>query len=111
MCRKMGEMLYLEGDRLKTFKNWPIEYIRPEDLAAAGFYYCPLSTPSSKTDIVYFALQEFTKNSTIGDDRVRCFACNLEISSWKPGDNPFADHKLAVPNCRFVRLLERVCNK
>ena len=31
--------LRLESVRLKTFAKWPLDFIRPADLAQAGFYY------------------------------------------------------------------------
>ena len=110
----MGEArdLRLESNRLKTFEKWPLKFIKPEELAAAGFYFYPL--PQSKeleTDNIYFLLQRSTKNATIGDDRVRCFNCKLEVSGWKPGDDPFTDHEMTVPHCSFVRLVKRMCNK
>lgn len=100
----------LESVRLNTIKNWPLNCIHLKNLAAVGFNYCPI-TSSSKTDTVYLCLRQIIKDLTIGYGRVRCFARNLEVSGWHHGDDSFADHKLAAPNCRFVRLLERMRKK
>lgn len=69
----------VEKLRLETYANWPLSYMKPEDLAAAGFYYTGM------------------------DDRVRCFECGVEICRWLRGDNPMADHQRWQDRCRFVR--------
>ncbi|XP_043669528.1 E3 ubiquitin-protein ligase XIAP-like isoform X1 [Vespula pensylvanica] len=68
-----------EAIRLKSFQNWPVSFIEPRILAAAGFYYM------GKTD------------------RVKCFECETEIYKWEKGDIPMIDHERSSPNCRFVR--------
>ena len=67
--------------RLNSFRNWPVTFIKPEILAAAGFYY--------------------TKHS----DRVKCFECSLEICKWEEGDNPNTEHQRWGSRCRFIRKL------
>jgi baculoviral IAP repeat-containing protein 7/8 len=67
--------------RLQSFENWPSPYIRPADLAAAGFYY--------------------TKQI----DRVRCFECSTEICRWEDGDDPMVEHQRWGGRCRFIRKL------
>lgn len=68
--------------RLKTFSRWPVDSpVNPRDLAAAGFY-------SSE-----FAL----------DDLVVCFKCDLHLKQWKPGDDPWKEHKQRNPGCPFIR--------
>lgn len=68
-----------EAVRLKSFKNWPLPFMKPRILAAAGFYY-------------------------MGEiDRVRCFECNIEIYRWEQGDIPMVDHERSSPRCRFVK--------
>ncbi|KAI4504034.1 hypothetical protein M0802_000505 [Mischocyttarus mexicanus] len=69
----------LETNRLKTFEQWPITFIDPKDLAAAGFYYLCI------------------------EDRVRCFECKIEVYNWEEGDVPMTDHMRHSPRCRFVR--------
>ncbi|XP_029672636.1 E3 ubiquitin-protein ligase XIAP-like isoform X2 [Formica exsecta] len=69
----------LESARLESFKNWPCAWMKPEKLAAAGFYY-------------------------IGDkDKVKCFECHVEICQWQPDDSPMVDHQRWSGRCRFVR--------
>lgn len=68
-----------ETDRLKTFENWPLEYIDKHLLAKIGFYY-------------------------LGNgDRVKCFVCSYEIYNWEENDDPIADHKRYSPYCRLMR--------
>lgn len=59
-----------EKYRLKTFKsNWPHAFILPSILAKTGLYY-------------------------IGPhDKVKCYFCKIEISSWELGDNEVTEHK------------------
>lgn len=68
----------LESSRLQSFDNWPVSYVSPETLAAAGFYY-------------------------IGpDDKVRCFCCSIEIGRWTENDDPLEEHKFWSSRCRFA---------
>lgn len=68
-----------ETVRLQSFEGWPLDFINPKDLAAAGFYYLHI------------------------EDKVRCFECKIEIHKWEKGDVPMTDHKRHSPRCRFVR--------
>ncbi|XP_066587225.1 death-associated inhibitor of apoptosis 1-like isoform X2 [Prorops nasuta] len=68
-----------EAARLASYENWPVPYMEPEKLAAAGFYF------------------------TREDDKVKCFECNVEICQWMEGDNPMVDHQRWSPRCRFIR--------
>ncbi|XP_070170336.1 death-associated inhibitor of apoptosis 2 isoform X2 [Polyergus mexicanus] len=66
------------SQRLQTFDNWPlISIIRPEQLAAAGFYYLQYK------------------------DLVECAFCKGILMNWKAGDDPEHAHKLNFPNCDF----------
>ncbi|EFN70605.1 Apoptosis inhibitor IAP [Camponotus floridanus] len=65
--------------RLESFKNWPCAWMKPEKLAAAGFYY------------------------TGESDKVKCFECHVEICQWQPDDSPMVDHQRWSGRCRFVR--------
>lgn len=65
----------LESDRLKSFENWPISFISKNELALAGFIYTQI------------------------EDRVRCYYCNVDLSNWKIGDDPFREHLKHSPNC------------
>lgn len=69
--------------RLATFLRWPLDSpIRPEILAAAGFYSGGL------------------------DDRVVCFKCGLHLRQWKAGDDPWTEHKRFRRDCPFVQECE-----
>ncbi|XP_066999486.2 death-associated inhibitor of apoptosis 1 [Anabrus simplex] len=70
-----------EADRLKTFDRWPVRFLAPSRLAAAGFYYLGR------------------------DDIVRCFFCGVEIGCWEEGDDPFRDHQRWSPSCPYIRKL------
>ncbi|XP_050447704.1 E3 ubiquitin-protein ligase XIAP-like isoform X1 [Cataglyphis hispanica] len=66
------------SQRLQTFDNWPLSsIIRPEQLAAAGFYYLQYK------------------------DLVECAFCKGILMNWKAGDDPEHAHKLNFPNCDF----------
>ncbi|KAL6442673.1 hypothetical protein ACFW04_002645 [Cataglyphis niger] len=66
------------SQRLQTFNNWPLtSIIRPEQLAAAGFYYLQYK------------------------DLVECAFCKGILMNWKAGDDPEHAHKLNFPNCDF----------
>uniref|UniRef100_T1HCP5 RING-type domain-containing protein n=1 Tax=Rhodnius prolixus TaxID=13249 RepID=T1HCP5_RHOPR len=73
--------LYKESERLKTFDQWPVEFMPRHKMAEAGFYYLKK------------------------DDIVRCVFCGVEIGKWVPGDDPMVDHMKWSPQCRFVRKL------
>lgn len=78
--KKMDNHDYrIEEDRLRSYENWPIPYINPAKLAAAGFYY------------------------TNEGDKVRCFECKVQIEEWFEGDNPMAEHERWQDKCRFIR--------
>ncbi|XP_063908731.1 death-associated inhibitor of apoptosis 1-like isoform X1 [Zophobas morio] len=71
-----------EGERLKSFKHWKSEAVRPEELAKAGFYFL---------------------NNPANPDLVKCAFCNAEICSWESGDDPMDEHRKWSPNCSFIR--------
>lgn len=68
-----------ESARLDSFVGWPLSYIDPKTLAAAGFYF------------------------TGKEDAVKCFECRLALRKWSQGDNPWVDHQRFSDNCRFLR--------
>lgn len=70
-----------ERERLKSFENWPVSFLSPSVMAAAGFY--------------------FLKR----EDVVRCAFCGVEVGCWVEGDDPMQDHERWSPSCRFVRKL------
>lgn len=73
-----------ESIRLESFENWPVPYMKPDKLAAAGFYY------TGELDIV------------------KCFECGTETYKWQEGDEPMVDHKRQSPTCKFLRNIS--CN-
>ncbi|XP_066999488.1 death-associated inhibitor of apoptosis 1 [Anabrus simplex] len=68
-----------EADRCTTFRTWPVSFLAPDRLAAAGFYYL------RKEDIV------------------QCVFCGVEIGRWEEGDDPFRDHLKWSPACPYLR--------
>ncbi|XP_033210530.1 baculoviral IAP repeat-containing protein 3-like isoform X1 [Belonocnema kinseyi] len=70
---------HFETVRLQSFENWPLSYMDPSKLAAAGFYY------------------------TGESDKVKCFECQVEIRQWLEGDDPMVDHQRWSGRCRFIR--------
>lgn len=70
-----------ELERLKTFERWPVSFLSPSIMAAAGFYYLNR------------------------DDVVKCAFCGVEVGCWVEGDNPKQDHQRWSPSCSFVRNL------
>lgn len=65
--------------RLDSFKNWTASYIKPEKLAAVGFYF------------------------TGRNESIKCFECHLEISKWPSGLGVVANHKIFSPKCKIAR--------
>ncbi|KAK6631698.1 hypothetical protein RUM43_013762 [Polyplax serrata] len=68
-----------ESNRLRTFENWPVTFLRGSDLAKNGFYF---------TNI---------------DDVVKCAFCKTQIGFWEEGDDPIKDHTNLSPNCPFLK--------
>lgn len=68
-----------ESARRSTFVDWPLGFVRPEDLARIGFVYL-------KTG-----------------DRVQCVFCLGIVTDWEPGDVPLQEHGRHFPSCPFIR--------
>lgn len=67
-------------NRIRTFiGRWKLNFITPEQMAKAGFYYLGPG------------------------DRVRCMFCAKEVDRWQPGDNPVTEHKRVSPLCIFFK--------
>jgi len=70
-----------EGLCLSTFRfgGWRLEFIKPIQMAKAGFYFQGQSSC------------------------VKCAFCSLELSYWRPGDDPLVVHKLISSQCQFIK--------
>lgn len=67
------------SDRWETYDNWPLNSpISPEALCEAGFFY------------------------TGEEDKAVCFHCGGALHHWDPTDEPWVEHALWFPNCRYV---------
>lgn len=76
-------LLIRESERLKTYEGWPLNFIRPEDLARAGFVYL-------KTE-----------------DRVQCVFCKGIVSQWEREDVPLQEHSRHFPRCPFIKGVDK----
>lgn len=74
-----GGDLRRESVRLATFAGWPLAFISPADLAAAGFFYLDVR------------------------DSCRCAFCGNYVGDWVEGDTPMTEHGQLFPMCPFVR--------
>lgn len=71
----------LEVNRLTSFKFWPYkDWIKPEKLAEAGFYY-------------------------VGGNHhaVKCFACQYIFPAFCLSERPMLDHHRYSINCDFIQ--------
>lgn len=68
-----------EDERLKTFDNWPLEWLDKRELANTGLFY------------------------TGDGDTVQCYFCEIELSRWERDDDPFNEHIRFSPNCPLLR--------
>ncbi|KAH8234869.1 hypothetical protein KR032_004627, partial [Drosophila birchii] len=68
-----------EEARLKTFTNWPLEWLDKHQLAQTGMFY------------------------TNVNDKVKCHFCGVEIGCWEQEDQPVPEHQRWSPNCPLLR--------
>jgi hypothetical protein len=69
-----------ESVRLSTFRDWPSQdKVDAGKIAKAGFHH--------------------TGSAAV----VRCSWCGCTLSDWNYGDQVMSRHRLASPNCPFVR--------
>nr|1SDZ_A Chain A, Apoptosis 1 inhibitor [Drosophila melanogaster]1SE0_A Chain A, Apoptosis 1 inhibitor [Drosophila melanogaster] len=68
-----------EETRLKTFTDWPLDWLDKRQLAQTGMYF------------------------THAGDKVKCFFCGVEIGSWEQEDQPVPEHQRWSPNCPLLR--------
>ncbi|XP_049539575.1 death-associated inhibitor of apoptosis 1-like [Anopheles darlingi] len=74
-----ADYFHIEQNRLQTFDQWPVTFIRKEELARYGFYY------------------------TGTDDTVKCHFCRVEIGMWEEHDNVIEEHLRWSPYCPLLR--------
>ena len=68
-----------EADRLASFAQWTVSFIRPADLAKAGFY------------------------SLNNLDSCKCAFCHNCVGDWVEGDQPMEEHRALFPLCPFMQ--------
>ncbi|KAM7357819.1 death-associated inhibitor of apoptosis 1-like [Cochliomyia hominivorax] len=68
-----------EKCRLKTFENWPLDWLDKNTLAKTGMFY----------------LGE--------EDRTKCYFCNVVICKWELTDDPIQEHLRWSPNCPLLK--------
>ncbi|XP_074538344.1 baculoviral IAP repeat-containing protein 7 [Halichoeres trimaculatus] len=69
-----------EGERIRTFQNWPADApVTSGELAKAGFFFLG------------------------SGDKVQCFCCGGILRCWVHGDNPADEHKRHFPTCGFIQ--------
>uniref|UniRef100_A0A1L8EIW0 Putative death-associated inhibitor of apoptosis 1 n=2 Tax=Haematobia irritans TaxID=7368 RepID=A0A1L8EIW0_HAEIR len=75
----MDDRFHREDERLKTFENWPLEFLDRNELARSGMFYMGES------------------------DKTKCYFCEVEIGRWEPNDVPVPEHLRFSPNCPLLR--------
>ena len=84
-CRNMVHPKYkTRSVREGTFARcWPPSIpVKPDELAAAGFYYTGMG------------------------DKVSCFYCGISLMNWKRGDKAMTEHYKYSPNCSYAKLYD-----
>lgn len=76
---RLHDEMKSESRRLASFAGWSVPFIRPADLAKAGFY------------------------SVNQRDNCRCAFCDNFVGDWEEGDVPMEEHAKLFPLCGFVR--------
>lgn len=71
--------LKIVENRLQTYSNWPLDFITPQQLAQAGFYYLNIA------------------------DQVKCAFCGGIIGQWEVNDQPLLEHRKFFPDCPMVQ--------
>lgn len=69
---------YFEKDRLRSFKNWPHDFVSDIVLAKTGFYYVGKK------------------------DEVKCKFCDVIIHKWIKGDDEVTEHLKWSPCCPLL---------
>ena len=71
-------LMRCEKIRLRTFENWPLDFITPSELSKAGFYY------------------------TLVGDQVCCFECKVVLFNWEVDDRAIVEHCKNNPKCKLI---------
>ncbi|XP_073838705.1 death-associated inhibitor of apoptosis 1 [Musca autumnalis] len=75
----MDDRFHREDERLKTFENWPLDFLDRNELARSGMFYMGES------------------------DKTKCYFCEVEIGRWEREDQPVPEHLRWSPNCPLLR--------
>lgn len=75
----MDDRFHREDERLKTYENWPLNFLDPNELARSGMFYMGES------------------------DKTKCYFCEVEIGRWEREDQPVPEHLRWSPNCPLLR--------
>ncbi|XP_049771179.1 baculoviral IAP repeat-containing protein 7-like [Schistocerca cancellata] len=120
------------AERLKTFENgnWPIDFLKPEDVAEMGFYR---PNHNSNDDTVksqpawpQYCCQQVRQQSfhdwpsyipvkaeelaeagffySGTADHTTCFYCGGTLHDWVDGDDPWSEHYRWFPRCMYLWL-------
>lgn len=77
--KALFETMKLELNRLNSFtEKWPVDYVKPADLAQNGFFY----------------LQS--------EDKVQCAFCYVIVDDWNVGHKPLKQHIKNSPKCPYM---------
>ncbi|XP_068987662.1 putative inhibitor of apoptosis, partial [Bombus flavifrons] len=110
-----------EAVRRSSFRNWPVSFIDPVSLAAAGFYYtgeadivrcfeCQLlATYESRLNSFATWPTYMTQTSeelahagffyTGINDFTTCYNCGITIGNWRSEEDPWERHMISSPSC------------
>ncbi|KAH0431018.1 hypothetical protein CcaCcLH18_07432 [Colletotrichum camelliae] len=73
-------------------ERWPVDSLRPEDMAGAGFRY----TGGRRHQV----------------DSVTCDVCEMQAWAWEAKDDPFDEHLAGSPQCEYLTTqLFKDCHK
>ncbi|XP_027839595.2 putative inhibitor of apoptosis isoform X1 [Aphis gossypii] len=77
-CSFINSFTLTFTSRLKSFHNWPVNFLRPDNMAEAGFCYLGVK------------------------DLVKCIECKRDFCGWSQEKNPIQEHILKSPDCPFI---------
>lgn len=80
-CFPVPPEMNCEENRLKSFDQWKVTFVKKEHLAQLGFFYVGVA------------------------DIVKCFFCNIEIGAWKQSDDALIEHM------KFNRQCDLICRR